>query len=302
MGGLVARWYIERCGGAQLTRKLITIGTPYRGSAKALEQLVNGVPRRIGPFAVNLTEFARSLPSLHQLLPEYACITHHGDLAKTTEIAVPTLCKHKIDDAMHFHTELHTAELNRPGSLTATHAIVGINQPTPTTAEITGGRVVPKDSYRTDDLFGDSTVPLLGACRSDVPMDSNTLRRVPDKHGNLQRNRTALDELEGILAAKSILVRAANTIELRVAVPELHFAGEELPIAITVLTHTRVALLITIYNEAGNLIHTRAAKGNARTITVRIGALAPGAYTIDVRALDRTTPVAPVSSDVLVWG
>jgi hypothetical protein len=43
MGGLAARWYIEQCGGAAHTRKLITLGTPYRGAAKALEQLVNGV-------------------------------------------------------------------------------------------------------------------------------------------------------------------------------------------------------------------------------------------------------------------
>ena len=47
MGGLVARWYIERCDGAEVTRKLITLGTPYRGAGKALEQLVNGV--RVGP-------------------------------------------------------------------------------------------------------------------------------------------------------------------------------------------------------------------------------------------------------------
>ena len=76
MGGLVARWYIEHCGGATITRKLVTLGTPYRGAAKALEQLVNGVHRGIGSLAIDLSKFARSLPSLHQLLPEYACIDH----------------------------------------------------------------------------------------------------------------------------------------------------------------------------------------------------------------------------------
>src|SRR5262249_1730718 len=53
MGGLVARWYLEHRGGAAITRKLSTLGTPYRGAAKALEQLVNGVhPQvafRLGP-------------------------------------------------------------------------------------------------------------------------------------------------------------------------------------------------------------------------------------------------------------
>lgn len=84
LGGLVARWYIEKCGGAEITRKLITIGTPYRGSAKAVEQLVNGVSKGIGPLSVDLTAFARSLPATYQLLPEYACIDSGGQLLKVT--------------------------------------------------------------------------------------------------------------------------------------------------------------------------------------------------------------------------
>jgi pimeloyl-ACP methyl ester carboxylesterase len=201
MGGLIARWYIERCGGAEITRRLITLGTPYRGAAKALEQLVNGVHHGIGPLAIDLTQFARSLPSLHQLLPEYACIKHADDLKKTTEVTIPRLDASKVADAMRFHVDLAAAEAARPDSLADTHAILGINQTTTTTASIVGDAVVPESSYGNDQLFGDATVPIVAACRSDVPMDSNTLRRVPDKHGNLQRNPAALDELEGILAA-----------------------------------------------------------------------------------------------------
>ena len=36
MGGLVARWFLEVLGGSELTRWLVTIGTPYRGSVKSL--------------------------------------------------------------------------------------------------------------------------------------------------------------------------------------------------------------------------------------------------------------------------
>jgi triacylglycerol esterase/lipase EstA (alpha/beta hydrolase family) len=74
MGGLVARWYIERLGGAEVTRVLVTLGTPHRGAAKALEQLADGVRKGPAPLKVDLTAFARSLPSSYQLLPEYACI------------------------------------------------------------------------------------------------------------------------------------------------------------------------------------------------------------------------------------
>ena len=50
------------------------MGTPHRGALNSLEQLVNGVRKGPGPFRVDLTEFARSLPAAYQLLPEYACL------------------------------------------------------------------------------------------------------------------------------------------------------------------------------------------------------------------------------------
>ena len=38
MGGLVARWFLEMLGGAELTRTLITIATPYQGALKAAKR------------------------------------------------------------------------------------------------------------------------------------------------------------------------------------------------------------------------------------------------------------------------
>lgn len=68
MGGLVARYFCEHLGGADVTRELITIGTPHRGAAKALDVLVNGM-RLVG--LINVSEFVRSLPSAYELLPQY---------------------------------------------------------------------------------------------------------------------------------------------------------------------------------------------------------------------------------------
>ena len=299
MGGLVARWYIEHCGGAEITRKLITFGTPYRGAAKALEQLVNGVDRRVGPFSFDLTGFARSLPSLHQLLPEYGCIQNGDDLLAITDVPIPDLRKRDVADAMSFHAQLRAAESRRGASLQVTHAIVGVNQPTATTARIANGRVLLENGYRGDDLFGDSTVPLVAACRADVPMDSNILRRVPDKHGNLHRNRAALDELEGILTATNIQVRAGTMTELRVDLPELAFTGDPVPLRVTLPGDLRIALRIRVRDETGRVIETQVLKVKRGTIVACIDDLAPGAYTID--ASDPDSRVAPVSSDILVW-
>ena len=87
--------------------------------------------------------FARSLPSLYQLLPEYACIEHCGDLAKTTEATIPELDTAMTADAMRFHTQLQDAEAARPASLSGTHAIVGNPATTPTTIKIANGLASP---------------------------------------------------------------------------------------------------------------------------------------------------------------
>ena len=48
----------------------------------------------------------RDLPSLHQLLPDYACIDHGGARHRLDEISVPELETAMVTDAMAFHTDL----------------------------------------------------------------------------------------------------------------------------------------------------------------------------------------------------
>ena len=239
------------------------------------------------------------MPSLHQLMPEYACIQQGNDLAKTTGITLPELDTAMVTNAMRFYTSLQDAEAERPQSLAATHAIAGTTQATATTARLTGGRIELLDSYQDQDLYGDSTVPIIAACRPDVPMDSNMLRRVPDKDGNLQRNAAALDEVEGILTASSIIIKAANPVALRVDAPEFALAGEAITVRVRPAEPTRQAIGVTVTSETGTLIEARRLRPSGQTITIE--GLAPGAYTIDVAGTDLASPFAPVSSDILIW-
>ncbi|MGF1599744.1 MAG: esterase/lipase family protein [Acidimicrobiales bacterium] len=63
MGGLVSRWAIEKEGAHEHVSRLVTLGTPYRGAAKALDALANGLrlPKRVGP---RLDSVVQSLPSV----------------------------------------------------------------------------------------------------------------------------------------------------------------------------------------------------------------------------------------------
>lgn len=51
-------------------------------------------------------------------------------------------------DAIALHTDLTAAEATRPTSLTMTHAIVGVRQPTWTSLRITGGGIAALDTIR----------------------------------------------------------------------------------------------------------------------------------------------------------
>lgn len=302
MGGLVARWYITREGGAEITRKLITMGTPYRGAASAVTQLVEGVRTDIGPVSVDLSNFARSLPSLYQLLPSYACVEKGqrnadqlGFLADT--LTLPVLESARVADAAHFHGELENAEERLPMS-EMRHAITGIRQATASTLRVTANTIEVLDSYAGLDTAGDGTVPAV-AGPTGVPLDSNTLKRIADKHGALQCNTAVLDEIVGILTAKPIVPKGGDRAEPRVDVPELVLAGESLPVTVD-LAGARDAVKITLTPETGPpTIRTPRVTGGVASTS--FADLAPGAYTIDVTGLCPGAPVSPVSSTTLIW-
>jgi hypothetical protein len=295
MGGLVARWYIDREGGAEITRKLITLGTPHRGSVNALEQLVNGAHVGLGAFALKLTPFARSLPSLYQLLPEYACIETPGGLAKTTETQIPDLATAMIDDAMRFHSQLDTARTDGYDF----HPIVGFRQPTKTTARFDHDRVTPVFTIEGNDEGGDGTVPRLAATPAGFRPDHPAVRSAADRHGSLQSNRSVLDELEFVLGARGEPYRVSGQGELSVTVEELLLSGEPLVLSAATADGSRTWLRATVNNEAGREV-TSVLLEPARPAT--IDPLPPGGYTITVGAVGTAaTRIAPVTCPILVW-
>jgi pimeloyl-ACP methyl ester carboxylesterase len=308
MGGLLARWYVEMCGGADVTRKIITLGTPYRGAAMAIDQLVNGVRKGLGPLQVDLTDFARSMPSLYQLLPEYACVESGQQLYKLDELTVPNLESAKLGNALEFHRALATAETNRPASLASTHAIVGVRQPTATTVRVVHGGVKMFATIGGDNDYGDGTVPLAGALRHDLAPDSNMIVRVPDNHGHLQANSFAFDQIESILTAKVIRYRALPAATARVSAPELVILGE--PITVTVdlemgsdarTPAVKVELEPDAASAARPAPDVRQPRLRDRTAVAVFEPTVPGAYRLRVSGVAPNT-VTEVVNTVVVWG
>lgn len=301
MGGLVARWYIEREGGAGITNRLITLGTPYRGALRSLDQLVNGVRKGMRPLTLDLTGFARSLPSSYQLLPEYACIESPDGLRKIGETQVPDLDAGMTADALAFHEELDEAAATHPIDVYTVHPFVGTRQRTVTTARVSSGRVEVVDTIEGKDEGGDATVPRLSAAPKTVDPDSNILRWPADKHGSLQSNKGVFDEIEGILTANPVRHRGLKPNDIRVDIEEVFLAGE--PINLAVEAESHLALEATVTDEAGvDVARALLPPGGIAPRRTRVEALPPGAYVVTVSGTESfRSSVAPVTSTVLIW-
>ena len=210
MGGLIARWYISKEGGAPLTRKMITLGTPYRGAIKALSVLADGPMPKLGRFGEHLHPTVLSFPSVHQLLPSYACVNHGGEdleyLIDQTDSVLPSALRR---DAALFYQELEEAESTDRGIAARRHAIVGTRQPTSASASLSDGRYVFSELLGDRDLAGDGTVSAASGPKG-IPLDDNSIRRIADKHGHLQCNNAALDEVESVVTSEPIVVKAGS--------------------------------------------------------------------------------------------
>ncbi len=303
MGGLVARWYIQREGGAEVTAKLITLGTPHRGALNSLEQLVNGVRKGPWPFRVNLTEFARSLPASYQLLPEYACLESGGGLAKTTEVVVPELSTAMAADAMRFHDQLDDPANPSWEKGFDLHPVQGQKQRTATTARISGGQIVPSPTIDGREEGGDATVPALSAMPKAVRPASPLLRHVTERHGALQANQSVFDEIEGILTASEVTHRAPTELSVDVRVAEVLDAGNELAVEAVFPEGGAVPLEALLVDEAGATIDRDRLARKAGGYAVTLDPPPPGAYQLRVAGYGSArAEVTPVTAGVLVWG
>jgi pimeloyl-ACP methyl ester carboxylesterase len=198
MGGLVARYYLECLEGWRYTRKLITFGTPYRGSLNALDFLSNGYRKTFAGFNVaDLSALMRSFTSVYQLLPRYPCFDMgDGVMRRPGEVSgLPNVDPAKAAAALAFHIELERAICANAGSKEykayLVHPIIGTDQSTKQSAGIRAGRLVPFNELNGADESGDGTVPRpsaipLGCKREDDEAFGRAALFVSGIHGSLQ--------------------------------------------------------------------------------------------------------------------
>jgi len=239
MGGLVARYYLECLDGWRDTRRLITFGTPYRGSLNAVDFLANGFVKKIGPLKVaDLTDLLRSLTSVYQLLPVYPCVEFGNGYERVAELdgRVPGIDHDRATAALaEFHRAIENgvaAHDPRPYDI---HAVVGITQGTKQSARWTGDRLLIEETYRRDgqveDLGGDGTVPRASA----TPIETDDWEQgfqpmyASDRHASLQNVDPVQTQLLGVLTAVDLGgFRAGGAVRLEA--DEVVATGESVPV------------------------------------------------------------------------
>ena len=241
MGGLVARYFLECLGGWQHTRTLITLGTPHRGSLNAVDFLVHGMKKGIGPLGLDLSPLLRSLPSAYQLLPTYPCIDTGGPslervAAAAAAGALPEVRPDQALDARKFHSEIEDAQAANARDAAYRERgyrlvpVVGIEQPTNQSVFARGGKVELLRSYEGKDMGGDGTVPRVSA----TPLELSDARRevyAAEMHGSLQNADGALANVKGVLTQADIDLsrfRAVPPTALTMDLDDVVLPGEPL--------------------------------------------------------------------------
>jgi pimeloyl-ACP methyl ester carboxylesterase len=251
MGGLVARHFLEELGGWQITRELITYGTPYRGSLNAVDFLCNGMKKGFGPFSIDLSALLRSLTSVYQLLPIYPCVETPSGLARVAETTLPHVDGSRAGAALQFHRDIEAAVTrNRDDAAYRDQGyrinpVVGIFQPTNQSVRTSGDGIQMLPTYSGDDQGGDGTVPRVSATPIELSDDPREVY-VTGQHGQLQNADAVLAHVVGALTRVDLTPYKATAFDgFSMDAPQLVSSGEEIRVKLRTLgpaTHAHVTL------------------------------------------------------------
>jgi pimeloyl-ACP methyl ester carboxylesterase len=303
MGGLVCRHFIEVLGGWRDTRMLVTLGTPHRGSVKALHFLANGMRFQAGPVPLlDLTRVLHSMPSVYQLLPIYPCIDGDGpELRKIEHLAGDSLGGMKLDlarEGIEFHRRIEAAvERNRrdPAYRTRLVPVVGVHQPTYLSARRTSEGVEPLRTLRGETLLeGDGTVPRLSATpieMSDTPADTF----VACPHASLQNFDPVRVQLRAAVQDVPLgaFRKVVDTDPVGLDVDDAYSAAQ--PVRAHARCVGREKVRATVCSLAtGEETSCALRPLQPGTLEIDAGRLAPGAYRLHLEPAEDETPLDDV--------
>ncbi|WP_439655945.1 esterase/lipase family protein [Lentzea sp. HUAS TT2] len=291
MGGLVARYYLEVLGGRELARHLITLGTPYSGSVKAVQLLAGSVPWPLGRWSEPLREAARSMPALWQLLPVYHCVDAVTEPRTLTEVEMPTLfgaeAQPMVEDGLRFHDEIKEAIRMNGEPPYRTHVIVGHGQPTVQSVRLEGLDVTYPRRYRSRDYLGDGTVARFAAVPAEWSDDADAIP-VWQKHGSLPNHKYVRDLVWTKAHAVNVGGILSPPVKIGLDVPEVAAAGSPLPVMVTA-SRPNLRIMVRLKTLAGDMVRQQTATFEGAERYSALLSVPPGIWLVEAVPIGETT-------------
>jgi pimeloyl-ACP methyl ester carboxylesterase len=337
MGGIVARYFLEALGGAEITRHLITIGTPHRGAPKAVNALVNGLG--LGP--LDFSGVIRSFASTYELLPQQAVIraghTANAPLARVADFfalgdvlplpggawftppaglnALPHIDAARLRNALEFHAAIRKPVLQREQQGLRTpykiSCLFNRRQATPQSAAWANGKLVMSEDLPqaappgAEKLFmqGDGTVP----GTSSVPIewtDTGAALSVDEKHVTMPSARAVTDliyNLANPLDARGG-PRSMPSLEgtIGLATPSLVMAGEPFELVVDAINSAEIKVSITATGNQRASASAQAVVRSRSSKRLEFSLKKPGSYRVTATPSDPSRP--SVSDWIVVVG
>jgi hypothetical protein len=296
MGGLVTAYFTDVLGGARDTSRVITVGTPFRGAAKAVGAIA---PAPGGPLARvrdRIADLVRGFPSVHELLPRYRAVVGTGVRRALTADDLPddASVRAGLGHAARFHELLEAA----PVGGYRRHVLVGAGQRTPQFLAHSGGRVVTLDAWtdehgRVLDERGDGTVPRQSIAPAGWSDDADAIP-FAQPHVALPGTDDAFRAIEHILTARTRVEQSRPRAALALEVPDVVVVGEPLEVSVDVLGDHEIPLLVEVRSLDARIVRRRTPAPCDGRLATSVGELSPGDYTVHVAPATRMPDVRPV--------
>lgn len=267
MGGLVAAWWWAFLSEGIDVHQIITLGTPFRGAAKALDTLVNGM--RIGPFALRqaVTDTVRTWDSVFDLLPHYQVVDGTDKYQYPYELpsditSAVTGFSGKALNAYQKNQCLHEALLNRvaesgrnpftvyysQGHATLGHASIDTHS---------DGLVVAKGNPRAIHASwdgGDGTVPMFSMIPYLMERDVSRWRRLAGKHQDLVEEKSVFEHLSEYSRTRLPAAARGGSYEAS--------AYLQLDLDDVVLAGTEAEVRLRVVDKDGSVLNAEKVGGN----------------------------------------
>lgn len=269
MGGLVAAWWWAFLSEGIDVAEIITLGTPYRGAAKALDVLMNGLKWHHLPAPAALNATLRKWDSVFELLPHYQVLEGTAEIRYPHELPsditrIVDGFSNKARKAYRENHRLHEALANKVEEsgrnpfttyYSEGHRTLGCASIHDQTNRLAVAKRNPRAMSPSWE-GGDGTVPTFSTIPVFLENDPSRWRRLRGKHQDLVEEKSVFEHVseyarDRLPAAARGARRHDGDAYLQLDLDDVVLAGTEAEVRLRVVD--KAGSVLDVGNVGGNV-------------------------------------------------